>query len=428
MLKTESIGLNWRIGVLIIILCAAVVPRLYYLNADRNVKLAYFPGTYVGFGNKYLLGMDGMYYDKIASNIVRGRGYGYEPDTPDAWRPPGYPFFLATVYFLFGRLFYIVRFAQVCFSVMTVLIIYLLGKRILNETAALFASLICALYYDSVVFTFVFYSETLFTLCVAIILYLLYSLDLLDPKAVMDKIYLLGIGLLCGYAVLIRPVFVLILPFLFAVILIKQGVSKQTVYKIVLLGVGVAIVVIPWCVRNSIVYKKPSFIATNGGFNFSIGFCSNAQGFFLFDGKRFTDTEQKIEKERGVLYIGLTFIKDYPLQALKLFIKKIYLQLFYPSVARNIVFLGKTKIPLFGYTPYIMILFLLGVIASFFTKPNRWYLLYAYVLGYLICYGLFFYLGDRHRIPLVIAYSLFGGYFIDRSVCFFTTRLFKTND
>src|SRR3989338_8677139 len=67
----------------------AIDPRLY-------------PPT-VGIGNEEYLGWDGVRYDWIAKNLLDGKGYGYEPDAPDAWRPPGYPFFLYAVYRIFGH-------------------------------------------------------------------------------------------------------------------------------------------------------------------------------------------------------------------------------------------------------------------------------------------------------------------------------------
>ncbi len=410
--KQKNIGLH--VLLIVIILLSGFLIRFSFITADKHTHLKHFPKG-IGTGNRHLLGWDGVRYDWIARNVIDAKGYGYKPNKPDAWRPPGYPFFVISVYKLFGKRYFNVRLFQVLLSSLTILMVYLISLKISNKLSALSAALICAFYYDAVTFPLLFYSETLFTFCISGVLYLLYNFNRFDNKPKLFRWgYIIFTGIAIGYTIMVRPILMPILPFLAIGLCLQNRFNKKTILKIIYIFLCAMIILAPWCIRNSMLYKKPMFVSDNGGLNFSMGFCTNANGHFLKESKRFTPEERKIIKDKGVGAIGTHYVKNNPLKSIKLFLKKIYIQLFFPDRNKNIMTLDNSKIPLFTYTPYVMIIFMAGLVISIFYKNTNLYLIYSYLMGYILTSSLFFYMGDRHRIPLIIVYSIFGGFFVSK--------------
>ncbi len=411
--KKTNLGLHTLL--IIIIVLSGFLIRFSFITSDKYTQIKHFPKG-IGSGNSSLLGWDGVRYDWIAKNVIDSKGYGYKPNKPDAWRPPGYPFFLIFVYKLFGKKYFVVRLFQAILSSLTILMIYLITLKISNKVSALSAALICSFYYEGVIFPLLFYSETLFAFCVSCVLYLLYNFSRFDDKPKLFRWgYIIFTGVIIGYTIMIRPILMPILPFLAFGIFLRNGFNKKNILKLVYIFLSAMIVLAPWCIRNSVLYKKPMFISNNGGLNFSMGFCANANGHFLKESKRFTKEEQQIIKDKGVGAVGMNYIKTYPLKSVQLFFKKIYIQLFFPDRNGTIIMLGNSKIPLFTYTPQIAILFMAGLLISIFYKNRDFYIIYSYLVGYLLSGSLFFYMGDRHRIPLIVVYCVFGGFFIDKT-------------
>src|SRR5262245_5025551 len=99
------------------------------------LRLAYV----IVFG--YTLNLQLSGYDTYASNLVAGNGYTRFPDLhPDSDLPPLYSFFLAGTYVVFGRSALTVALIQIVFDVVTLIVIYAIGRRIGGETVGLLAA------------------------------------------------------------------------------------------------------------------------------------------------------------------------------------------------------------------------------------------------------------------------------------------------
>ncbi len=413
-IKPNSSRIHYLLLGFIILL--GLLIRLYFISADMQVKVSHFPQKGIGYGNENLLGWDGVRYDWIAQNLIDGKGYGYYPDKPDAWRPPGYPFFIAAVYYLFGKDYYMVRFFQAFFSAMIILFVYLIGIRIMNRTYALVSALITALYYDLTVYPLIFYGEVLFAFFATFTIWLFYKIQDYDALNMKRIIILIISGFSAGYASLIRPNFFPVLFFVFPAMFILDKNKMLSAKKILIVCVGLLIILLPWSVRNTILTGKPTFISTNGGLNFAIGFSERADGFFRTDQGRFTAEESKIGEEKGYGAVAKKFILDHPIKALVLFLKKIVIQIFYPSYKSFVLFINSIPIPLISYMPFILIIFLSGFIWSLYSRKTCFVILNAYLIGYIIVGALFFYMGDRQRIPLIAPISILSGFFIEKMV------------
>ncbi len=384
-----------------------------YIHSDDHEILRFFPRSGIGQGNEQLIGWDGVRYDWIASNFLNGQGFGYKPGQPDSWRPPGYPFFLIAVYFLFGKDYYTVRVFQVIFSTFAILFSYLIARKVAGRSAGLASAAICALYHDAVVFPLIYYSETLFMFLISGLIYMLMNFSAFDHRGGRLKWgYPVVIGLIAGYAALVRPIYLLSYPFIALGLLWYCRDVNLTARKIAVMTVALLIVLAPWCIRNSYIEGKPTFISTNGGLNLAMGFCENADGFFLKESQRFTPEEKQLIADKGYGAVASRFVLSNPVRTCVLYLKKIRIQLFEPSARRNIVRFTGSPIPMPAYYPLTMILFLGGLTASLFGGRKRFAVLYGYLAGYILMSAFFFYMGDRHRIPLVPVYAVFGGYIV----------------
>lgn len=413
--KTPQKGIPIHIIALAIIVLTGFFLRFHFINANMQEKRAFFPGDGIGFGNAQMLGWDGVRYDWIATNVTTGNGYGYKPGKPDAWRPPGYPFFLIAVYSLFGKDYYTTRLLQVILSTLTILLSYLIAARIAGRIAGIGAALVCALYHDAVVFPLLYYSETLFMFLVSLLLYMLMRFDAFDNRSAWLKWgYPILIGIIGGYATLVRPIYLLASPFVIAGVIWSFGINSSTIKKIAVMMLAMIVTLIPWCIRNSIVLGRPAFISTNGGLNLAMGSCEQATGYFLSESKRFTPEEKKIIAAKGYAAVVKNSIRQHPARAIGLYIKKIGIQFFQYSRRKNLIFFSDSPIPMIAYFPVTLLLFFSGFTLSFFKGTRRFALIYGYLAGYILMDSFFFYMGDRHRIPLVPVYAVFGGYVIDR--------------
>ncbi|MDZ7376151.1 MAG: glycosyltransferase family 39 protein, partial [candidate division KSB1 bacterium] len=85
---------------------------------------------------------DEFAYDRLATQLIEKHCYQNEEGKPTAFRPPAYPLFLALNYLLWGRHFWAARMFQAFIDCLTLVLVYLIAKRIFNpKTAVLSASI-----------------------------------------------------------------------------------------------------------------------------------------------------------------------------------------------------------------------------------------------------------------------------------------------
>ncbi|HXH23203.1 MAG TPA: glycosyltransferase family 39 protein, partial [Dehalococcoidia bacterium] len=115
---------------------------------------------------------DAQYYDAVARSLVSGAGYsvgidgsGFTPGgSPTAFFPPGYPFFLAGVYRLFGHSLDAARVANCAAAALSIVPVYLAGHRLFGRREGLLAAGGTAVSPSLVYWTPVLVSESLFLL------------------------------------------------------------------------------------------------------------------------------------------------------------------------------------------------------------------------------------------------------------------------
>ena len=205
------------IGVVALLLRLAFLYRVpVILTGDSQSH--YLPGYDLAFGNQF---------------------------EPELRRPPGYAFFAAGTILVLGEELRALVFAQHLLGVATAMLTYLLGRVTFGRPAGLAAGLLVALNGALVLSGQSVMTETLFTfLLVATLLALL----LAGRSGRWGWALLAGIAL--GAAALTRPVaqaLVILVPLAF---LVYTRRPWPVVRGTALVGIGFALVLVPWMVRN----------------------------------------------------------------------------------------------------------------------------------------------------------------------------------
>ena len=202
------------------------------------------------------------------------KGLQNEGRMVDTYRPPLYPLYLAAVTKLGGGDFAI-RFWQIVMSTVSVLLVYRIGRSILDRRAATIAAALAA--FDPVVFMFTwpFWSETLF------IFLLLAALQPLCFDASLRKRWpWVAAGVLLGLAGLTRAMILTFVPFLLPWAILQMVRQENRgpgpgwrsgVLRFGLLALGCALVVLPWTVRNFRVTNALTIVDSNGPYNLLVG-------------------------------------------------------------------------------------------------------------------------------------------------------------
>ena len=190
----------------------------------------------------------------IARNVVSGQGYTSptDPDIPTARRGPTVVYFFAAVLWLGGDHFWSIVLAQWLVDVATAILLFFIALEIFQDRrVGLLAAFLFAFYGPGLVFTFSGWSEPVFTLVLAG-----FSLSLLRALR-QPSLWRFAIsGILLGLAVLARPILqfypLMVLPLLWWTL----GRSWRQVMPYFAVFCSVfAIVLLPWVIRNYLVFQ-----------------------------------------------------------------------------------------------------------------------------------------------------------------------------
>jgi 4-amino-4-deoxy-L-arabinose transferase-like glycosyltransferase len=195
----------------------------------------------VGFAPRGLYG-DALEYDTIAVNVAGGHGFAMTPDVPTPVRAPGYPFFLAAVYRVFGHSPYAAVLAQALLGTVNCLLAFLIAGTLAGGGAALTAALLYAVYPVGVAYCGLLLSETLFTT-----LFLCSLLLFLRSRRGERALPLAAAAFLLGLATLVRPT-TMLFPGAFALAMLPDW--KRTLRGALITALFFAAAIAPWTLRN----------------------------------------------------------------------------------------------------------------------------------------------------------------------------------
>jgi len=258
---------------LIIILSAGILIRIIAALAlgDRADPIS---GAY-----------DQMSYDTLAQSVLQGRGFSFPVDwypftranEPTAHWSFLYPLYLASVYALGSHHPLAARLIQVILSGLNGWLIYRIGRRLFGEMTGLIAAGLTAFYAYLIFFNAALMSQTFYIL--ALLLALDTAMELVqNPDSFRLRKWIV-IGAALGIAALLRQSILLFTPIVFLWLIWAMraprdprrqllGFSKKTILGMLISLAMIAGLILPWTVRNFLVYDDFLLLNSNGGYWF----------------------------------------------------------------------------------------------------------------------------------------------------------------
>ena len=291
-------------------------------------------------------GVDAGYHDYWAWALATGDwtppGTFNDPGirTTPFFRPPGYPYFLAGVYKVFGPSRVPARIVQMLLGLGNCLLAFFVGRRLFGRSVGLIFAVLMSVYW-----VFIYYEAELLepVLLVTLTLALIYGLSLWTERITFTRA--LAVGVILGLFALVRPNVLTVgiaIPIWAWWALRRNGTVRQLPVAVLGLGLGCALTVAPATIRNYRVSHEFVPISSNAGINIYIGNNEYANGLCAkslpglgsfrtcFDypqvveslerklGKRLTHSQASAYYSR----IGVEYAREHPLRTLGLMARK----------------------------------------------------------------------------------------------------------
>lgn len=266
----------------------------------------------------------GFEWARIAQWIVEGYGFSspyLDYPKPSAVMAPGYVFFLAGVFSIFGvysvTSAMLVIIIQSLLGAFTCVLFYFIGYRIDGAYTGRIASIMLALYPPAVYFSAVrIVTAVSAVFLLAGIVYLVFRL--IDDRRV---VFSSCAGVLMGLAALIEPTIITFYPFMLGWLFFRYGGPRKECFKHIVVMSGIVIVcVIPWTIRNYLVFNKLVLIKSPLGMNLLYGNSRFGNGvvppknvsYFSAAEKEKLSLMDEIDVDRAMMHMALSFISENP--------------------------------------------------------------------------------------------------------------------
>jgi len=426
-----------------------------YLLAILLVSVVARVGVAIYLGNEVdapSLLTDQRSYHALGARLISGHGFSFDrdwypftpADTPTAHWSFLYSLFVAGVYGLFGVHPLAVRLVQaVIGGLLLPWMVYRLAKAIFHddqaadprmaETVSLLAALIAALYAYFVLYAATMMTETLYIVC------LLWSLEramALETKtrarAPMRALWpvALSLGLALGFGTLFRQsllpwVLVLFLYLLWVAWRTRQ--MRTTILALGLVGGILVAFILPWTVRNYLVYDDLLLLNSNTGFAmYSAQHPMHGTSFREFEAAPLPDGvwgQPEPALDRDLLKRGIQFVLNEPARYLLLSLSRVRAFFeFWPTPDTTLLHnVGRTGS--FGvFLPFMVLGLILTVrrprILAHSTLP------FVFVIFYTVLHVLTWAM-VRYRLPVdavLIPFAAFGLVFLFQKIWALLTR------
>jgi 4-amino-4-deoxy-L-arabinose transferase-like glycosyltransferase len=291
---------HFRIAVAIAII-AVIIQILYTARNPTNITSNDYARWY-RFGHQIVAGEE------------------FQPDS--AFWPPGYGIFLGVIFSVFGDNLNTVLIFQIGLGVLSVVLLYLCGVRLIGDVGGAASALLLAINPHYLLYNIQILSENLY---LASYVFLLASLLL--PKD-ESKIRWYLVGMLLGiFGLARREGLILGGAVITVVFLFRIGFKwRRIIRSAFVVGFVCALLLVPWVVRNWGVLGAPVFSTTMGA-NLIEGNNPNADGRWRPEGVPEEWHQQlagldEITWDKEATELAVNWIKENPVQFLKLIPQK----------------------------------------------------------------------------------------------------------
>ena len=412
--------------------------RILVTTLAVSVLMRVIAAIYLGNIVEVLPGtFDQVSYHNLAMRVIAGHGFTFgeqwwpatAADAPTAHWSYLYTGYLILIYKFFGLNPLVARVIQaVIVGLLQPYLAYRLARYLFNPVTGLAAAILTGIYAY-----FIYYAATLMTepfYIVAILASLLISMRMVklvpeDDQSPADtttreNLWMgVWLGLTLGIAVLMRQLFLLMIPFVFLWI---WWASRKRIWRSLLIsGLMILVMVIPFTISNYLRFDRFVLLNTNAGYALFwsnhpvygtkfVPILTDDMGSYndLIPEELLSLDEAALDQE--LLKLGIGFITEDPLRYLVLSISRIppYFN-FWPSASSSLVS-NISRVFSFG----IMLPFMLyGLYRSYVerVKPlimQPLFLLYLYILVYSGIHILTWTL-VRYRLPVDAVLVIFAG-------------------
>ena len=328
--------------------------------------------------------VDAEAYDAIAWNLVQG--YGYVEQRSNADNPakddavvrvgPGYEFFLAALYKVFGHHIWVVWIFQALLRGFSVLLVYNIARFLFptEYSLSLAAAGIFGFAPDLIVVNGLLLTETLFLFLFLYSVYLTLSVfqnESTDHSS--SSINLLYVGAFWALTILVRPV--AILPFL---LVLMVFLWQRHFFAIAAVFLPALFLISPWSYYMSTRHDAFILTTTAGGLDLWVGNNPDATGGFVKtpEIQEVRNNNHSVEFSRIAWGKYVEFITDEPLLFLELQWRKaaIYLSLIRPTGfwIHLMAYPGERLLTLLFSGAYTLFLLVFGIAGAFqFFRERR---------------------------------------------------------
>jgi hypothetical protein len=363
----------------------------------------------------------------IAQNLLRGLGYSYpmighiEP-TVTCYIPPLYVGITFTIMKLGGGFLAIQLFNLVCLALAS-LVLFRFARRFMNETLALVSLMAICLYVPLWILAAAIEPDTLNLLLLALTIDALYQLSQTPTRKLWIRL-----GLLVGVQLLVRPDMLLGFGLfsLWLIFALRDRLPLLNRVRGLLLSAMVAFAcVLPWTIRNYVVFHTFVLVSANAGYNLWMGNNPGATGEFVYHSsdtlamqqvKALTSYSMTHDQVRYDNYFGslaFEWIASHPLEAFVLDLKKVYYHWWKREDLGVSVRLHK-----FGtyYGAVSVLLLVFGFYGLYMLKNARIRSLLLTLFLYSTAVSTIFFVQSRHRTlkvdPFLLPVAVCGFYLV----------------
>jgi len=333
------------------------------------------------------------------------------------FRAPGYPFFLAFVYFFApdSLRFVFARLVQVGLVAALAPLAALLGHQLaFSKRVCILAGVGISFYPILLVYPIGLASENLY-----VVLGLLSITSILYSIKKKSWVWIILAGLICGITMFTRSIFAVFTLFSGIWISCHSPRRKKAGLIFLLVAFGACL---PWSIRNSAIMKKPSFVENSLGYNLFIGYHPEWDGGFV---SKIAIIPMNIlddgERDRFCMQQAIEFIRKDPFEASRrVFARLVKLigpedREFFYFYSNNLV--GAIPQPWLALIYSLLVIpwgsiLILGVTGLWQARNNK--MVVSLVILFLICYGLphlFIIAEPRFHlafVPVLIPFAIFA--------------------
>lgn len=389
----------------------------------RVVAAFYFGNVVVDLPGTF----DQLSYHTLATRLVDGHGFTFAErwwpvtpaNTPTAHWSYLYTLFVAGVYKVVGVNPLVVRLLQgVAVGLLQPWLAYKIGRKLFNHNTGLFSALLTAVYIYFFYYAATLMTEPFYITAILGILYLLMEVRDAEPHQI--RRLTLGLGVLVGTAVLLRQLFLLVVPFLFIWMMFSRWRTRREWGLQITAGAALItiLMIAPFTLFNYGQFGRFVLLNTNAGFAFFWGNhpVYGTQFHSILPPELGTYQEliprelwdlSEAELENELLGRGLGFIAAEPDRYLRLSLSRIapYFK-FWPAADSSLIS-NVSRTLSFGVTLPFMVAGIWLALRKRLTPDAGLLLLFAvlYSLIHILTWTLI-----RYRLPVDAVLLIFAGY------------------